>query len=142
MEESSRLATPDYPLGEFRSLSFDHRSKRVVTTHGRSRNGESDLRVRVWDNDTGELLVTMSGHSEQVTHASFSPDGRRILSASWDSTAKVWDAASGACLLSLEGHKAGLTKAIFSPDGCYIATASRDRDVRLWRGDGVLGDIL
>ena len=28
-----------------------------------------------------------------VTSASFSPDGSRIVTASWDKTAKVWDSA-------------------------------------------------
>jgi len=32
---------------------------------------------------------------QRVYHAAFSPDGARILRASWDKTAKLWDAASG-----------------------------------------------
>ena len=132
------VAKPDAALGYFRALLFDPQSKRVVTTHGDLPNGKTDSRVRIWDNDTGELLVVMAGHSGLADYASFSPDGRRVLSASHDGTARVWDAESGVCLLSLEGHEAGLTNAIFSPDGCYIATASIDRNVYLWRGeDGI-----
>ena len=32
------------------------------------------------------------------------PDGRRVVSASWDKTLKVWDVATGECLATLEGH--------------------------------------
>ena len=32
------------------------------------------------------------------------PDGRRIVSASWDKTLKVWDVATGECVATLEGH--------------------------------------
>ena len=132
------MAKLDTALGNFRSLSFDPQSKRTVTTHSRLPNGEMDYCVRIWDNDTGELLVVMSGHSERMTHAEFSPDGRRVLSASHDGTARVWDAESGVCLFSLEEHKTALMKAIFSLAGCYIVTASSDRNVRLWRGeDGI-----
>ena len=128
---------PGSGLGQFESVSFDPRSKRTVTTHSELPNGEMDCSVRAWDNDTGQLLVVMAGHSGRVTRAGFSPDGRRVLSVSMDGTAKIWDAESGVCLLSFEGEGARLRKAVFSPDGCYIATASYDKNVQLWRGDGV-----
>ena len=32
------------------------------------------------------------------------PDGRRVVSASWDKTLKVWDVATGECVATLEGH--------------------------------------
>jgi WD40 repeat protein len=35
--------------------------------------------------------MTLKGHTGPVTSASFSPDGSRIVTASWDNTAKVWD---------------------------------------------------
>ena len=37
-------------------------------------------------------LLTLKGHTDAVTSASFSPDGSRIVTASEDGTAKVWDA--------------------------------------------------
>ena len=126
------LAKPDSALGQFQSLAFDAQSKRAVTTHHDSSNG-----VRVWDSDTGQLLVVMCGHSGEVTDASFSPDGRRVLSASRDGTAKVWDSESGVCLLSLQAHGFGLESAVFSPDGCYIAAGSVRGDVQLWSGGSV-----
>ena len=128
-------AKPDSALGHFRSVSFDPHSKRTVTTHSDLPSGGKDLNMRVWDNDIGELLVVMEGHTDQVTDAGFSPDGARILSVSLDGKVKVWDAEGGVCLLSLDGHEMGLTKAIYSPDGCYIATASDDKNVQLWKGE-------
>ena len=32
------------------------------------------------------------------------PDGRRVVSASWDNTLKVWDVATGKCVATLQGH--------------------------------------
>ncbi|MGO8700423.1 MAG: protein kinase domain-containing protein [Limisphaerales bacterium] len=63
--------------------------------------------------------------------AAFSPDGKRIVTASDDGTAQVWDAQNGEPLAGLPriGHK--VTSVQFSPDGMRIATAAGDQ-VRIW----------
>ena len=62
----------------------------------------------------------------------FSPDGRRIASASEDQTVKVWDADSGQETLTLKGHTSSVTGVAFSPDGRRIASASVDETVKVW----------
>jgi dipeptidyl aminopeptidase/acylaminoacyl peptidase len=61
----------------------------------------------------------------------FSPDGARILTASWDKTAKLWDAASARLIASF-AHQDGVYNAAFSPDGSRILTASADKTAKLW----------
>jgi WD40 repeat protein len=46
--------------------------------------------VKVWDADRGNELITLKGHTGQVMSVAFSPDGKRIVSASDDQTVKVW----------------------------------------------------
>jgi WD40 repeat protein len=62
----------------------------------------------------------------------WSPDGQRILSASWDKTLRIWDARSGHCLATLSGHQAPVMGCAWSPDGQRILSASYDGTLALW----------
>jgi WD40 repeat protein len=67
-----------------------------------------------------------------VTACAWSPDGRRIVSASYDQSLRLWDAESGACLRTFAGHTNGVSACAWSPDGRRIVSASYDRSLRLW----------
>jgi WD40 repeat protein len=62
----------------------------------------------------------------------FSPDGRRLVSASADNTVKVWDTATGQELLTLRGQGGLVWSVAISPDGQRIASANQDGIVRIW----------
>ena len=58
--------------------------------------------VKVWDAQTGQELLSFKGTSAYVSSVAFSPDGKRLASASWAATVKVWDAQTGQELLSFK----------------------------------------
>jgi WD40 repeat protein len=49
-----------------------------------------DKTAKVWDAASGEELLTLRGHSGPVYGVAFSPDGKRLATASWDRTVQVY----------------------------------------------------
>ena len=84
--------------------------------------------------------LALAGHTALVSGAAFSPDGSRVVTASWDGTARVWDAKTGGVLITLAGHRSWADSAVFSPDGGRILTASWDKTARVW--DAKTGAVL
>lgn len=108
--------------GSFGAFSPD--DARVVTMSGDT--------ARVGDVATGAEVAALKGHTGQVRSAVFSPDGRRIVTASDDETARIWDAATGAQLAEITGHTSYVWAAAFNSDGSRILTASSDNTARIW----------
>ncbi|MCJ7681114.1 MAG: WD40 repeat domain-containing protein, partial [Candidatus Aminicenantes bacterium] len=77
------------------------------------------------------LLHTLSGHSNRIYSASFSPNGRYVVTASGDNSAKVWDAKSGKLVLNLGNHPSHVFCADFSPNSRSLATVSGN-DAKIW----------
>ena len=82
----------------------------------------------------------LTDHKESVTAASFSPDGTRVVTSSWDRTARIRDVATGKQLKVLEGHKMPLGSVAFSADGKRVVTASFDGMAAIW--DAASGEAL
>jgi WD40 repeat protein len=70
-------------------------------------------------------------HDAMIYSARFSPDGKRIVTASKDGTARVWDAATGDPVGEPMQSNEAVCAAEFSLDGKSVATACT-WDARVW----------
>ncbi|KAN0075156.1 hypothetical protein V8E54_007767 [Elaphomyces granulatus] len=89
-------------------------------------------RVLPVEKNWSSLEQILTGHSRQVNSVAFSPDGKRVVSGSYDSTVRVWDIATGQADQTLTGHSRAVTSVAFSPDGKKVASGSSDQTVRVW----------
>jgi WD40 repeat protein len=78
-------------------------------------------------------------HGGEIFTVAFSPDGRRLLTASADNAARVWDTASGQ-VIGLLQHEYKVNGAAFSADGTLVVTASSDSTARIW--SAVTGQLV
>ncbi len=70
-------------------------------------------------------------HEDYVVHAAFSPDGRRIVTAS-DDKRRGSGTPPPAAHLSADEARGSCDHAAFSPDGRRVVTASDDKTARVW----------
>jgi WD40 repeat protein len=119
------------------SAAFSPDGKRIVT-------GSADKTIRIWNAESGEELkrigktvmvfgasVNLSGHTDRIYSVTLSPDGKKILSGSWDNTTRIWDAETGKELKKMK-HASSVFSVAFSPDGKKVVTGGRDKIVRIW----------
>lgn len=90
-------------------------------------------------NSTINAIATLSGHTDRVEGLTYSSDGSRIATSSWDGTVKIWDANSEELLLTIPVAKFASCIA-FSPDGSRILASSDDNTAKVW--DAYSGSLL
>jgi len=97
--------------------------------------------ARIFNLDSRQLEVRFSPHGV-VASADLSPDGKHVVTGSWDRSAKIWDRASGKVIVKLDAiHNGFINSVRYSPDGARLLTASDDGTARLWNAaDGAILD--
>jgi WD40 repeat protein len=72
------------------------------------------------------------GHTAVVSSVVFSPDGKKLISGSFDHTLQLWDVANGRPVkFPIKGHTSTITSICVSPNSQKIVSASLDGAVRI-----------
>ncbi|XP_012288192.1 POC1 centriolar protein homolog A isoform X2 [Orussus abietinus] len=67
-----------------------------------------------------------------VRSVRFSPDGKKLITASNDKSIKLWVLSRKKFLTSFMGHTNWVNTAKFSPDGRLVVSCSDDKKIKLW----------
>ena len=129
--------------GKINALHFSpNNPQQLVTASGvTGLNGVATL----WDLRDGKVIREFGAgyHRDLLYDAEFSPDGKILATAGYDTKIGLWDVASGELLRSIEVHTGAIFDLAFSPDGTLLASASADETAKVWRvSDGERLDTL
>jgi WD40 repeat protein len=91
----------------------------------------ADYSIRLWDVATGKEVRRFLGHTASLMRVAFTPDGRQVLSAGYDSTLRLWDVQTGR-LLRVFQSPAAILRMDLSADGRLAISGGSDNTVRLW----------
>jgi WD40 repeat protein len=116
---------------------FSPDGRRIATVGGfRSLN---DKGVIIYSVATGVEIRRFSEHSDTIVSVEWDSDSKRIVTASYDSTAKIYNSETGECIRTLAGNTEILRHAVLSKDGKRLVTGSVGNKVNIWNAEtGVL----
>ena len=77
--------------------------------------------------------LALRGHTDLVCALAITPDGRTLVSGSYDRTIRRWNLATGAEIgKPLTGHTDWIRALAITPDGRTLVSGSDDRTIRQW----------
>jgi len=79
-----------------------------------------------------QVPMPLEGHSEPVYDAVFTPNGRWVITASFDKTLRLWDSQSRQSVRTMSGHTGLVLSISVDPDGSRIASGAMDNTIKIW----------
>ncbi len=100
-------------------------------------SGSFDGTIKIWHLKTGELIQTLTAHSEAgeiISSIAISPDGQTLVSSSnsYGGNIKIWDLSTGLVISTLKAQGVGVSVVAISPDSQLLASGGNDGSIKLW----------
>ncbi|GIK42620.1 MAG: hypothetical protein BroJett011_64530 [Chloroflexota bacterium] len=91
-----------------------------------------DRTVKLVDTANREVILTLTGHTAEISKITLSPNANYLATADHGGTTIIWDLNTGQAIARLAGHSDTIRYMVFSHDGRWVATGGDDGTTRLW----------
>lgn len=92
----------------------------------------SDGTVRLWEQDSGRELRSLTGHSGSVRALGRSGDGKYLGTGGNDGSVRIWEVSSGRLVSTSETGSSAVLALAFSPDGQRVVAVGTNGLIRIW----------
>ena len=110
-----------------RALAFAPDGKALAAT--------ADWKALTFDIERKQERHSLAGHKGIISALAYTPDGRYLMTGSWDKTVKFWDAGTGQEVASFEWPVGRVCAVAFAPDGLRAAVAGDAGTIVVWDVD-------
>lgn len=92
-----------------------------------------DRTAALYDVETGDLIQSLTGHDEDLTHTCAHHSQKLVVTSSQDTTFRLWDFREPIHSVSVfQGHTDTVTSALFTKKEDKLISGSDDRTVKVW----------
>jgi WD40 repeat protein len=103
-------------------------------------SGSDDGSIRIWNAETGEMLLKLDSRQGHIHRVVASPAGDLLASNGEDSSIRLWSASPELPVVEVEPHQEAVNCIALSDDGERLASGGEDKTIRVW--DTHTGDLL
>jgi WD40 repeat protein len=107
----------------------------ALSPDGKTVAAAVEWNVILFDLERKQEKQTLMGHKGRVTSLAYSPDGRHLMTGSWDRTIKFWDTRTGRESASFEWPVGQVNAVGFAPDGLRAAAGGHTGTIVIWDVD-------
>ncbi len=107
----------------------------ALSPNGRTLAATADWKVLLFDIEQRHERATLINHKGMVSSLAFSPDGRHLLTGSWDKTVRIWDAVDGRERAVFEWPIGRVSSVTYAADGLRAAAAGDEGTIVIWDTD-------